>query len=152
MKGLVNSGGSLCGLRCAVFWQAVIKPSSSLTARRLFTADVNFPNSPLAPYPSLCLPQLALCLPLCLHSPLCRRSLSPLLLVSAAAQSHNPVSTGDGTLSGKAQPQSRLFFPLHKSICFTVIHFLTIYAGLGGKESSVRLGNFVCDLINLAQG
>lgn len=152
MKGLVNSGGSLCGLGCTVFWQAAIKPSASLTARRLFTADVNFPNSPLALYPSLCLPQLALCLSLCLHSPFCRRSLSPFLLVSATTQSHNPVSTSNSTLSGKAQPQSHLFFLLHESICFTVIHFLTIYAGPGGKESSVRLGNFVCDLINLAQG
>lgn len=115
MKGLVNSGGSLCGLRCTVFWQAVIKPSASLTARRLFTADVNFPSSPLAPYPSLCLPQLVLCLSLCLHSPLRRRSLSPFLLVSVATQSHNPVSTGNSTLSGKAQLQRHLFFLLHKS-------------------------------------
>lgn len=123
MKGLVTGAGGLCGLRCVVFWHAVIKPSPTLTAQHLFTADFNFPDSPfpLPITPSHTLP----------HSPVCRRSHS-LSVCLTHRTTDNPVSTSNNILSGNAQLQRPSIFCCTNP--FVLSSFIFVYLYRPGGE------------------
>lgn len=130
----------LCGLRCGVFWHAVIKPSSTLTGRHLFTADFNFLDSPFPlpitssppchtpPYPLS--PFLSLtCFSVCVYSFSLAFSLS--LFFSPITWSRNPACTHNvrGCLAAKDP-----FFLLRKFSCFISIHFCLFIEAWGKKN------------------
>lgn len=151
MKGLVTGAGGLCGLRCVVFWHAVIKPSPTLTAQHLFTADFNFPDSPfpLPITPSHTLPRsLSLFLSLT-HLSVAAHTLS--LSVSPIARLITQLVPATTYYQGMLSCKGRLFSAAQTHL-FYHHSFLSIYIGLGGKELLEHLGNVVCDFLNLAWG